>query len=202
MMRERLLSALAQEFRARIPQFRLNSPDYQMILYAQRDLETWLRIKWGAENPYAVQRRLERYLRGDYKEQEDFRAFLNVWLGNWLEKWRERVKILPKMPKVPSKHAERLEKAKRLYREMDHALELKETVIRKLIERGEICMTGFIAENMIVNEIARRLRRQGDELKAPRLDPLDILNSLMPKIERLPKEKGPLLFLKVGIYSL
>lgn len=200
MIREKLLSALAYEFRARIPQFKMDSPDYQMILYAQRDLETWLRIKWGAETPYAVYRRLERYLLGDYKRRGDFRTFLSVWLERWLEKWRERVKILPKMPKVPPKHAKLLEKAKKLYREMDHAYELKEMVIRKLIEQGEICMTGFIAENMIVNEIAKRLRRWGGDLEAPSIDPLDILNSLIPRIKRLPKERGPLLFLKVGVY--
>lgn len=201
-VREKLISALAQGFRSHLPQFRLNSPDYQMVLYAQQDLENWFKVKWGVKDSYTIHRMLNRYLSGDYKNKEDFKFFLNVWVGSWLEKWRERVKILPKFPKISPKHAERLKKAKMIYRKMNRASELKEMVIRKLIAQGEICMTGFIAENMIINEIAKRLQRYGGRIKPSYINPLDILNSLVPKIERLPKERGPLLFLKVSIYSL
>jgi len=197
MLRERLTRLLTEEFKVHIPQFRPNSSDYQMVIFAYQDLMTWMRIKWETENPRVLYLKLERFLRD---ESMDLRIFVSVWLNQWLEKWRERVKILLKEPKYAKGKMERLKRAKRFYMGMKHRRELKEMVIRKLIDQGEVCMVESIADNLIIEEIARRLPPKDE--REPKLNPIDIFNALSSKISRLPRERGPLIYLRMGLYPI
>jgi len=99
----RLLSLLAGEFGVYIPEFKPYTLDYQMVVYATRDLETWLKAKWDTDDNHVIHEKMEETLE---KEPKDFKAFLNFWVGLWLEKWRERVKFLPSSPKIPPSHME------------------------------------------------------------------------------------------------
>jgi hypothetical protein len=61
-------------------------------------------------------------------------------------------------------------------------------------------MANFIAENLIIEEITRRLRDRKWDSNAFRLDPIDIYNTLSRRISGLSKEKGPLVYLRVKPY--
>ena len=197
MLREKLTRLLTEEFKVHIPQFRPNSSDYQMVMFAYQDLMTWMRIKWETENPRVLYLKLERFLRD---ETMDLRIFVNVWLNQWLEKWRERVKILLKEPKYARGKMERLKRAKRFYMSMKNRRELKKMVIRKLIDQGEVCMVESIADNLIIEEIARRLPPKDE--REPRLNLIDIFNALSSRISRLSRERGPLIYLRMGPYPI
>ena len=69
--------------------------------------------------------------------------------------------------------------------------------VRKLVDQGEICMVDFIAENLIIEEIAKRLRKTDKNIPPAALDPLSIYNAVSNRIARLPKEKGPLVYLNI-----
>jgi len=198
-LRERLMSLLASELAARIPQFRPQTSDYQMIIYAYRDLITWMRTKWELSNSEMVHRRLERY---SDEHNRDLEVFFNFWLNQWLEKWRERVKILSKKIKIPQDQMEQIVRAERLYRQMKHKIELKRMIIRKLINQGEICMTEVIAKNLIIGEIAKCIQVYNKEPNLVTLDAFKILNRLSIRISKLPKEKGPLVYLNIGMYLI
>ncbi len=191
-LKRRIVSILSEEFRVKVPQFSPYGLDYDMIFYAYHDLINWFKAEWDTDDPHLIAARLLRYFEG---ENEEFRAFIGFWLDRWLEKWRDRVRILHRKPKVPRFKIEQANRAINAFRRMNGSRELKEHVIRKLIKNGEICMTEQIAENLIVEEIAKHMpknrRRNVD------LNPLDILNALTPKITRLSKERGPLVYLKV-----
>jgi hypothetical protein len=197
-IKSRLLSLLVGELESYIPQFEPRALDYQIVNYALRDLEVWMENNWDAHDQRTIYEKLSEHLD---KEYEDFRVFLNFWVGRWFEKWRERVKVLSTKPKVPPHHLERVMKAKELYREMPWREELKKMVVRKLVSKGEICMAELIAENLITEEIAKRIRIMGGDSKYFRLDPLDILNKLSRTISRLPEEKGPLVYLRIKTYT-
>jgi len=193
-LRRRIISMLAEELKEFIPQFEPYSADYQMVVYASKDLEEWMKYKWSLNNG-AFYEMLEEII--DNKHEE-FHIFLKSWAGIWLEKWRERVRLLHTKPKLPPKVMERLKEAKRIYNKSEFKRELKELLIKKLIGHGEICMTNFIAENLIIEEITRRLRdARPDNLN---LDPIDIYNSLSRRISGLSKEKGPLVYLRIKPY--
>jgi len=196
-LKKRLLSLLTEEIKVYIPQFEAYTSDYQMVVYACRDFEEWMKCKWDIKSHHRLYEKLEETL--DH-EPKDFKVFLNFWVGCWLEKWRERVKVLSTKPKLPPNVLKRIRKARKFYREMEHGNELKEMVIRKLIRHGEICMTQVIAENLIIGEIAKRIGSMNGSSRFVNVQPIDIFISLSYKISRLSKEKGPLIYLNIKPY--
>jgi len=195
-LRRRIISMLAEELKEYIPQFEPYSADYQMVLYASRDLEEWMKCKWSVNNG-AFYEMLGNLIEDRYDE---FHIFLKSWVSIWLEKWRERVRLLHMKPKLPPNVMERIKRAKRIYQKSKFKRELKTLLIKKLIRHGEICMTSFIAENLIIEEIARRLRDARLDSNGIELDLMDIYNSLSRRISGLSKEKGPLIYLRVKPY--
>lgn len=185
---------MSRELNARIPQFHPYGLDYDMISFVYRDLINWFRVKWNIEDSYSIPSMLEGYIEED---SEELNVFLSLWLDSWLEKWRERVRILHKKPQVPESRLEQANKCMRIFRKMDHSTELKDALIRRLINHGEICMTEQIAENLIVEEIGRFGPRADEGKEIANLNPVEILNSLMPRTYRLAKEKGPLVYLRL-----
>jgi len=195
-LRRRIISLLAEELKEYIPQFEPYSADYQMVIYASKDLEEWMRYKWSL-NSGAFYETLGRIIENRYDE---YHIFLKPWVSVWLEKWRERVRLLHTKPKLPPNVMKRLKEAKRIYQKSEFKRELKELLTRKLIRNGEICMASFIAENLIIEEITRRLRDVKPESNDVKLDPIDIYNSLSRRIFSLSKEKGPLVYLRIKPY--
>lgn len=193
--RNRLFSLLIEEFESHIPEFKPYTLDYQLVLYASRDLETWLKVKMNTDDNRVVYGSLEEYLRS---KPRDLKISINFWAGMWLKKWRERVRVLSTKFEMPPDHAEKIRRARKLYQEMDYRDELKNMAIRKLVNQGEICMVDFIAENIIVEEIAKRVQKIDKNVIMPLvLDPLNIYNSISGRIMRLSKERGPLVYLNI-----
>jgi len=192
-LRRRIISMLAEELKGYIPQLEPYSADYQMVVYASKDLEEWMRCRWSMDSS-SFYRTLERVI---YDGSNEFRIFLKSWIGVWLEKWKERVRLLHTKPRLPPTVAEKIREAKKIYRRSEFKNELKWLLTRKLIRQGEICMPSFIAENLIIEEITRRLRGGRWGRGASRIDPMDIYNSLSRRISGLPKEKGPLVYLRI-----
>ncbi|MCD6594010.1 hypothetical protein J7L00_08040 [Candidatus Bathyarchaeota archaeon] len=188
-----MISLIAEEMKNRIPQFEPYSSDYQMVVYASKDLEEWMRQKLSLRGG-SFYEALERML---YDGRGEFRVFVKSWVTIWLGKWRERVKLLHTKPKLPPSVEKRIKEAKRIYRRLEFRKELKNLITRKLISQGEICMAGFIAENLIIEEIARRLRNPNVDPKNLRLDPIDIYNALSRRVLEIQRERGPLIYLRI-----
>ncbi|MEM2273445.1 MAG: hypothetical protein QXX56_04425 [Candidatus Bathyarchaeia archaeon] len=191
--RSKLFTLLVKEFEVFIPQFKPYTTDYQMVVYASRDLESWLKVKMNIDDVKVIYKRLEEAFRDNPR---DFRISLNFWAGMWLKKWRERVKILSTKFETPQDHVERIKRARKILQEVDWKNDLKVMTIKKLIDYGEICMTEFIADNLIVEEIARRIQR-ADKDSIIALEPLSIYNAVSTRIMRLSKERGPLVYLNI-----
>ena len=192
-LRGQILSKLSGKLKERIPQFAPESMDHDMVFFAYKDLIAWLKVKWDTNESHMVSGRLNKYV---FEKEDELDAFLNFWVDSWLEKWRDRVRILLKKPRIPKPNLERVNTANRFYREGKDLKELEEIVVRKLVNKGEICMTREISKNLILEEIAKRVPSR-DEKKEANLNTLDILSDLTSRIARLPDEKGPLVFLKV-----
>lgn len=159
-LRNKLCSLLAEEFETCIPQFKPYTLDYQIVVYACKDLEAWLKTKWEIDDQRQLFSKLEQHLT---EEPNVFKIFINFWVFQWLKKWRERVKVLSTQPKAPHEYTEKMKKAKQLYLELEHRKELKKTIVKKLSCQNEICMIDLIAENLIIEEIAKRAEINYDE---------------------------------------
>ncbi len=192
--RNRLLSLLIEEFEKYIPQFKPYSLDYQVVVYASKDLETWLKVKLNTNDTRMIYKKLKEYF---MKNPRDLKISMNFWVGMWLKKWRERVRILSTKFKVPKKYAEKVKKARTIYKHMDYRSELKNIAIKKLVNQGEICMVEFIAENLIIEEIAKRIQKSNRDSHTVLIDPLSIYNAINSRIARLSRDKGPLVYLNI-----
>jgi hypothetical protein len=170
---------LIKELKNQIPGFDPFNQDRILLANAYKDLKTFLKIK----------KKLAE------KKPIESKAFLKVWVSQWLTKWRQRVSIFQRKLKQ-SKHCQKCKiRAQKYYRKMKNKKDLRDMVIRKLINNGEVCMPDTIAKNLIINEIARHYQKSGSR-ESDALNLLEILNRLTLKIKRLKKEKGPLLHLR------
>jgi hypothetical protein len=192
--RNKVFSLLIEAFQGYIPQFKPYTLDYQMVVYASRDLETWLKVKLNTDDAQAIYKSLEGYFEG---KMQDLKSSISLWASMWLNKWRERVRVLSTKFEMPPDYAEKIGRAKKIYQNMDYKYELKNMAVRKLVNQGEICMIEFIAENLIIEEIAKRIRKSSKNMISIAPDPLSIYNAVSARITRLPKERGPLVYLNI-----
>jgi hypothetical protein len=194
----KILSWIVQELKKQIPGFDPHGQDRRVLAFAYQDLQTCLGVRWKVVDPYQLRMAV---IKAAENRPEEVKAFLKVWTGRWLEKWRERVTLFQKMPRISKRHLRSLRKAKKVYRGMKKRLELKRMVVEKLVNQGEVCMAGLIAETLIIEEIAHQLNRYGGKtsMKTLGLNPAEILQGIITKVENLPNRKSPIIYLKIMI---
>jgi len=190
----RLFSLLAEEIVDYLPQFEPYSADYQMVVYACKDLKEWLKWKLGIETLREVDEKIEEQLE---KDPETFKSLLKCWTSLWVTKWKERVEVLANAPKPPQDIQKRINDARSLLRNTEHRKELKQLVTQKLLSQGEVCMVSFIAEQLITEEIAKCSISLNPAQDVTQISLLDIFNSLSSRISKLSTEKGPLIYLSI-----
>ena len=188
---------LARELEKEIPDVDLYGSERKLLDFARKDLETWLNMKREGANSDEIKKALNVQ-----DNQEEIKAFLKVWTSQWLEKWRERVTLCQKMPTFSLKYAKRKKKAKEILEQMEEGKELKKWVVQKLINQGEVCMPELIAENLVIEQIASRLKTKNSKASAKtEVEPWQILQDVLPNVNILAKKKTPLIHMKVMIGS-
>jgi hypothetical protein len=189
---------LARELEKEIPDLDLYGSERKLLDFACKDLETWLNAKREGANSDEIKKALN--LRDN---QEEIKAFLKVWTKQWLEKWRERVTLGQKMPTFSLKHAKMKKRAKKIFERMEKGQELKKWVVQKLINQGEVCMSELIAENLVIEQIAYRLKTRNKNASASKtaMKPWQILHDVLPQVNSLAKRKKPLIHMKLMIDS-
>ncbi|MEM2969395.1 MAG: hypothetical protein QXR63_00490 [Candidatus Bathyarchaeia archaeon] len=190
----KLFSLLAEEIVGYLPQFEPYSTDYQMVIYACRDLKEWLKWKLGVENPVEIDLKIAECLE---KDPQAFKSLVKCWVSLWVAKWNERVQVLATAPKLPPEIQRRIDSAKNMLKNTEYKKELKQLVMQKLLSQGEVCMVSFIAEQLITEEIAKYSTKPNLANEITEKSLIDIFNSLSMKISRLPREKGPLVYLSI-----
>jgi hypothetical protein len=189
---------LARELEKEIPGLDLYGSERRLLDFASKDLETWLNLKYKDANSNKKGRVLD--IRDNQKE---IKSFLKVWTKQWLEKWRERVTLCQKTPTFSPKQVKRKKRAKRILEHMEAGQELKKWVAQKLINKGEICMPKLIAENLIIEQIACRLKinkETASNIKTS-MEPWNIFHDVLPQVNSLAKRKMPIIHMKLMVGS-
>ena len=189
----KILSWIGQELKRQIPDFDPHGQDRRLLAFAYQDLQTCLGVRWKVADPYQLHMAV---MKAAENRPEEVKAFLKVWTSRWLEKWRERVTLFQKMPRISKRRLRSLRKTKKIYNGMKKRQELKRMVVQKLVNQGEVCMARLIAETLIIEEIAHQLNRYGGKTV---LNPAEILQGLITKVETLPNRKSPIIYLKIMI---
>ena len=189
-----ILSCLARELEKEIPDLDIHGSERRLLDFAYQDLETCLIEKLSDTDFIDLEETL-----ADESNQEEIKAFLKIWTNKWLEKWRERVTLCQKMPQFSLEHLKTKKKAATIFNRMKNGQELKNMVVQRLINKGELCMADLIAENLIIEEIAFRLKMNDGKTPTDKtlLDPLNILQEVSPRVKSLAERKTPLIHLKI-----
>jgi hypothetical protein len=189
-----IVPLLAKELEREIPNLDIYGSERKLLDFAYQDLETCL----DSESAEISFEDIDDAL-NDETRQDEIESFLKIWTTQWLKKWRERVTLCQKMPQISFAHLQIKNKAAKIFKHMEKEGELKRLVLQKLISNGEICMAGLIAKNLIIEEIACRIKTKTEKELACKngLDPWIIFQAVMPRINRLTERKVPLIHLKL-----
>jgi hypothetical protein len=170
--------------------------DRKVLQVACQDFTNYLKYHWaliGKEaNNFELVEKMEQFFKENPQELE---AFLTVWVGIWLKKWKERVKLLigNQNQSKWNKVAKTLANAEPMWRNMLHKQELIELVVGTLIKNGEICGTEILSENLLKMELGENCTRCMGEKELV----LNVLNHALHKARDMAQSKGPLIFVKI-----
>jgi hypothetical protein len=176
--------------------------DRKVLQVACQDFTNYLKFQWeliGKEsNNFELVEKMERFYKENSSELE---AFLTVWVGIWLKKWKERVKLLigNQNQNKWNKVAKTLANAEPIWRNLQHKQEVIELVVGTLIKNGEICGTEILSENLLKMELGETTCQRQDEKEQV----LYVLNNALRKAREMAQSRGPLIFVKIdkGYYS-
>ena len=176
--------------------------DRKVLQVACEDFTNYAKFHWelmGKEtSQLELADRLEQLYRDDRAELEEF---LNVWVGVWFKKWKERVKLLigEESAQKWSKVSKTINNAEPLWRKLEQKQEIKELITFTLIKNGEICGTEILAENLLKMELGeKRVQYLSDKERV-----LIAVNNALRRGREMAQSKGPLIFVKIdkGYYG-
>ena len=194
---------MSEKLKDRNPMLDVLGSDRKVLQIACQDLTNYLEFHWdlvGKEaNELDLVERLEKFFN---ENQAELDAFLNVWTGIWLKKWKERVKLLigNENTKRWNKVTKILNTAEPIWRKLSNRQEMQELITSTLVRNGEICGTSILAENLLKMELGDEKKRQ---YRSEQEQLLNVVNDTLRKAKELAQSKGPLIFVKVdkGYYN-
>ena len=193
---------LTEKLKDQDPVLDILGSDRKVLQVACQDFTNYLKFQWelvGKEaNNFELVEKMEQLFKENPQELE---AFLTVWIGIWLKKWKERVKLLigNQNQNKWNKVAKTLANAEPLWRNLQHKQEVMEIVVATLIKNGEICGTEILSENLLKMELGEKATQSVNEKEQI----LNVLNNSLRKAREMAQSRGPLIFVKIdkGYYS-
>jgi len=194
---------LTEKLREADPALDLMGSDRKVLQVAFQDFTNFLKFHWnliGKEaNNLELVDKMERFFLENPAEME---AYLTVWTGIWLKKWKERVKLL-----IGNQNTNKWNKVSKtiadpelIWRKLERKQEIMELVVSTLIKNGEICGTEILSENLLKMELGER-KNVINLNEKERI--LTVLNNTLRKAREMAQSKGPLIFVKIdkGYYT-
>ena len=176
--------------------------DRKVLQVACQDFTNYLKCQWELIGKEASNCELADRMENFFKENPaELEAFLTVWVGIWLKKWKERVKLLigTQNQNKWNKVAKTLANAEPLWRTLSHKQEIMEIVVATLVKNGEVCGTEILTENLLKMELGEKNIQSMKENERV----LTMVNNALRKAREMAQSKGPLIFVKIdkGYYG-
>jgi len=176
--------------------------DRKVLQVACEDFANYAKFHWGLIGRETSQLELTDKLEQIFREDRDELAeFVNVWIGIWFKKWKERVKLLIGEDNTSkwSKVTKTLNNAEPLWRKLEGKQEIRELIATTLIKNGEICGTEILSENLLKLELGeKRVQCLSEKERV-----LIAINNALQKGRNMALSRGPLIFVKIdkGYYG-
>lgn len=193
---------LGEKLKEADPALDVTGSDRKVLQVACQDFTNFLKFHWNLIGREASQCELVEKLEKLFKENPaELEEFLGVWVGIWLRKWKERVKLLIGRQNANkwNKVSKTLSNAEPLWSKVERKQELQEVVVATLIKNGEICGTEILSENLLKMELGeKRVRHLREEERI-----FVIVNNSLRKAREMAQSRGPLIFVKIdkGYYG-
>ncbi len=176
--------------------------DRKVLQVACEDFTNYVKFHWELMGKETSQLELADKLDQLYKEdRKELEEFLNVWVGVWFKKWKERVKLLigEESSQKWSKVSKTISTAEPIWRKTEQKQELKELIAFTLIKNGEICGTEILSENLLKMELGEKRVQSLDDKERI----LVAVNNALRKGRDMAQSRGPLIFVKIdkGYYG-
>ena len=176
--------------------------DRKVLQVACEDFTNYAKFHWGLMGRETSQLELTDKLEQIFREDRDeLEEFVNVWIGIWFKKWKERVKLLIGEDSASkwSKVTKTLNNAEPLWRKLEGKQEIRELIATTLIKNGEICGTEILSENLLKLELGEKRVRCLSERELL----LIAVNNALKKGRNMALSRGPLIFVKIdkGYYG-
>jgi len=194
---------LSEKLKNRNPMLEVFGSDHKVLQIVCQDLTNYLKVHWnlvGKEaNECEIVDKLEKFYNENPKELEEF---IELWTGIWLNKWKQRVKLL-----IGNQESQRwnkvtrtLKNAEPLWTRLKNRREMQEIVVSTLIKNGEICGTSILADNLLKMELGKNKKNYGKNEEQV----LNVTNNTLRKARDLARSRGPLIYVKIdkGYYQL
>ncbi|MGD6932898.1 MAG: hypothetical protein ACQCN5_01680 [Candidatus Bathyarchaeia archaeon] len=193
---------LGEKLKDADPALDVMGSDRKVLQVACQDFTNYLKFHWNLIGKEASQCELVEKLEKQFHENPaELESFLTIWVGMWLKKWKERVKLLigDQNQNKWSKVSKTLSSAEPYWRKIERKQELTEVVVGTLLKNGEICGTEILAENLLKMELGeKRAQSLGDKDRV-----FTVVNAALRKAREMSQSRGPLIFVKIdkGYYS-
>jgi hypothetical protein len=193
---------LGEKLKDTDPALDVMGSDRKVLQVACQDFTNYLKFQWNLIGREASQCELVEKLEKVFHENPgELEAFLTVWAGMWLKKWKERVKLLigDQNQNKWNKVSKTLSSAEPYWKKIERKQELTEVVVATLLKNGEICGTEILAENLLKMELGEKRA----QLLNDRERVFSVVNNSLRKAREMAQSRGPLIFVKVdkGYYT-
>ncbi len=193
---------LGEKLKDADPALDVTGSDRKVLQVACQDFTNYLKFQWNLIGKEASQCELvEKLEKVFHEDPSELEAFLTVWTGMWLKKWKERVKLLigDQNQNKWNKVSKTLSSAEPYWKKIERKQELTEVVVATLLKNGEICGTEILAENLLKMELGEKHAQMLNDKERV----FSIVNSSLRKAREMAQSRGPLIFVKVdkGYYT-
>jgi len=166
--------------------------DRRMLQLACKDFVNYM--KFSNKSIYTVD--FEQKL-NDFSEKQrlELDFFLSIWTTMWMNKWKQRVKLLigNEKKKETNESTQIINTAEPIWQTLECKQELIDIVKTTLINNGEICVTELLAENVLKKELSKNKPNLKDKQQA-----VAFLENLMHGVHQITKTTGPIMFVEVN----
>jgi len=171
--------------------------DYKILQIAHQDFVNYLKFTFQSEKTLETDynQKVQQLINEDANE---FESFLTIWIGNWLNKWKERVKLVfgnnnheKECTTLAKAHCSAAIEYR--WENVEQKQEMLDMITSTLIRNAETCCTQLLAENI--------LKKETSKIKKPQINGREqvfsILNSVLRQAREVAHNTGPLIFLNV-----
>jgi len=172
-----------------------------MARIAFQDFKNYLRSKLKLSRYEIADHSVVMEMENMLMDSKRYNRELKEWTELWLQKWKERVKVVLSEEDVKKQKLVLDEEINSIVRNLGFWRELKDFIVGALIEKGEICFTDIISENILrieVNNIFKKLGNADSTIKYLQKNPIHLLNRALDRVKMISSKRAPLVLVRIN----